>query len=173
MQQLFDLIRGNLIFSALLVVGGAIFVVKRIIVSSVEKSTAQRLIKKIVKDPSYAHTIAEGLDIPYGVKEGFLSAYFEQLKEYISVRQTIGNYQVLYTTSVSSSALLVFVLNSFEDFDVGFTGKGTDVMKHAYLTFLVRHDTETQRLMIYSDIYHTSTEKFLREKFLSAILTDS
>jgi len=174
MEQLFyKLLGGKLLLPALLVVGGAIFVARRLIVSSVEKKTAHRSIRKIVRDPSYARTIAEGIDIPYGVKEGFLPEYYEKLKEHIKARGTIGNYQILYTTSVSSSAFLVFVLISFEDFDVGITGKGTDVMKHSYLTFLIRHDTETQRLIIYSDIYNTSTEKFQRAGFLSAILTDS
>ena len=172
-ELLHTLINGKLLLPALLVVGGVIFVVKRLIVSSVEKSAALQLIKRIKREPSYACTIADDLDIPYGVKEDFRAEYFARLKEFIAARTIVGNYQIIHTAEVSSSALLVFTLISFDDFDVGITGKGTDVKMNSYLTFLIRYDRDAQHLTVYSDAYNTSTEKFQRGGFLNAMLRDS
>jgi hypothetical protein len=174
MKELFyKLVTGKLLLPALLVVGGIIFVLKRFVVSSVEKNSALQAIKKIKREPSYARAIADELDMPYGVKEDFRPGYFEKLKEYLAGRRMVGNYQVIHTAHVSSSELLVFALISFDDFDVGITGKGTDVRKNSYLTFLIRHDYSAQHLTVYSDTYNTSTEKFQRAGFLNAILRDS
>lgn len=161
MEELFyKLVNGKLLLPALLVVGGIVFVVKRLVVSTVEKNAAVQLIKRIEREPSYARTIADDLDMPYGVKGDFLPGYFEKLKEFIDARTMIGNYHIIYITDVSSSELLVFALMSFNDFDVCITGEGTDVKKNSYLTFLIRHDHDAQHLTVYSDIYNTSTEKF-------------
>ena len=173
MELFYKLINGKLLLPALLVVGGIIFVVKRLVVSSVEKNAALALIKRIKREPSYARTVADDLDIPYGVKEDFHPGYFGKLKEFIAGRKMVGNYQIIHTAEVSSSALLVFTLISFDDFDVGITGKGTDVRKSSYLTFLIRHDPDAQRLTVYSETYDTSTEKFQRAGFLNAMLRDS
>ena len=67
----------------------------------------------------------------------------------------------------------MFTLISFDDFDVGITGKGTDVKMNSYLTFLIRYDRDAQHLTVYSDAYNTSTEKFQRGGFLNAMLRDS
>ena len=172
MQELFyKLLSDKVVLPALLVIGGVIFVVKRLVVSSVEKNATLRLIKKLKISPAYARSIADDLDTPYAGREGFPLAYYQKLKEYVAAPAMLGNYQILYTTDVSSSEFLVFTLISFDDFDVGITGKGTDVRKNSYLTFLIRHNPDEERMTIYSDTYNTSMEKFQRTGFLNAILT--
>lgn len=174
MEELFHhLLSGKLLLPSLLVVGGVIFVVKRLFVSSLEKATTLRVIKKITNDPLYARNIADELDIPYAVKEGFIRGHFEKLKEYIRGQRVLGDYQVLYTADVSLSEFLVFALLSFKDFDVGITGKGTDVTKNSYVTFLIRHEDQEQRLTLYSNIFTTSTEKFQRAGFMNAVFENS
>ena len=104
MKELFyKLVNGKLLLPALLIVGGVIFVVKRLIVSSVDKSAALQLIKRIKREPSYARTIADDLDIPYGVKEDFRAEYFENLKEFIAARATrFCDFSAIVITAVNN-----------------------------------------------------------------------
>lgn len=164
------LVGGKLLLPALLVVGGLIFMMKRLIVSSVEKTVALRWIMRIKRDPSCARALADTLDMPYKGKDGFSARYFEELTGYVAGREKIANYQVVYTMRISPSEFLVFTLISFDDFDVGITGTGTDVKKQSYVTFLLSHDPDALCLTIYSDTYTTSSEKFHRDGFLAAVL---
>ncbi len=55
MDESFEIRLGvKLLIWGLVVAGGVIFVVKRLIVSSMEKSTAHRWIRKIQRNASYA-----------------------------------------------------------------------------------------------------------------------
>lgn len=166
---LIDEINKKLVFAILLAIGGIVFVLKRLIVSAVEKNSALQAIKKIKRQPSYARVIADGLDMPYASREPFPFNHFEKLKEYLRSQTMIGDYQILHSAEVAANEFLVFAMISFEDFDIGITGKGTDVKRNTYLTFLVRHDYNDQRLTFQSDTYTTSTEKFQREGFFAEI----
>ena len=160
---------GKLVLPALLVVGGVIFVVKRLILSVVEKNAALRWIARIKRNPSDARLLADTLDIPYRLRDGFSTQFFEELTGYIAGQERIASYQVLFTMRLSQLELLVFTLIAFDDFDVGITGTGTDVKKQSYVPFLLAHDPKEMRLTIYSDSYTTSSEKFHRDGFLAAL----
>ena len=73
---------GKLVLPALLVVGGVIFVVKRLILSVVEKNAALRWIARIKRNPSDARLLADTLDIPYRLRDGFSTQFFEELRLY-------------------------------------------------------------------------------------------
>ncbi|MBL0741475.1 hypothetical protein [Chryseolinea lacunae] len=171
MDWIFDHITGKLLWASLFVLGGTSVVITRFVISRIEKNTALKAIEKIKTRPSYAKEIADSLDIPYGQKPNFSLNHFEILKSYIRDRAQIGEYKIIYTTEVTPSDLLVFTRISFVDFDVNVMGQASDVKKDVYVTFLVRYDHEDQQFLVQSNLHYTSTEKFHRDRFTTAIFT--
>jgi hypothetical protein len=160
---------GKIGFLIALAIGGIIAAIVRFVIMQVAKSSSQSTIEKIKRDPSYATKVAAELDIPISSREDFTAADFQLLKKYLSEQPMVANYQILHVADLDSNQLIIFTKVSFVDFAVGVTGKGSDVDKTEYLTFLASHDNVLKSLTIRTEVYYNANDKFLKEGFLKAV----
>lgn len=159
----------KIVFLISIVIGGIVTVVARFIITQIAKSSSQGTIEKVKRDPSYAHEVAAGLDIPISSREDFSTGAFHLLKKYLREQSTVGNYHILHIAELNSTQFITFTRISFVDFGVGVTGKGGDVNKTEYLNFLISHDNEARSLTVRSEMYYNANDKLLKEGFLKAV----
>lgn len=162
---------GKLAFLVMLVIGGTIAVIARMIIKQIASSSASLTINKIRKNPAHAQEIADELNIPMSVKENFSKSDFQFLKTYLETGRTIANYQILYNMELNASQILVLTKVTFTDYGVTVTGKPSDVNRTDYLNFVLTQDPVKNTLTICSDIFNSANEKLLKQGFLSAVLT--
>ena len=148
--------------------GGAVFVIARLLIGQVAKASAQTMINKVRKDPSFARTISEELDIPVSTRREFSETEFALLKQYLVDQKQVGNYKILHTADVNAKQFIVFSEVTYVDFSAGLSGEGQDVKKTEYINFLISLDEEST-LTVRTPIYHSANEKFLKEGFLPAV----
>jgi hypothetical protein len=160
-------ISAKIIYALLIVIGGVLFVIKRVLVAAIEKRRHFRTIQRIKERPRYAEHVANNLDTPYSKKHPF--HHFDSLKQYIGQRTSLNGYNIEYTVEVSRQEFLVFTSIAYVDFDVGLIGKNTNVNKRSYIIFLLKYIPEEATLMVQSDTYTTPTEKFQREGFVNSV----
>jgi hypothetical protein len=156
-------------FYVALALGGIIATVARFVIKAVAKSSSQATIEKIKRNPSYATKVAAELDIPVSSKENFTATDFQLLRKYLSEQPMVANYEILHVADVDSTQFIIFTNISFVDFDVNIIGKGSDIDKTEYLTFLASHDNASKSLTIRSEVYHNANDKFVKEGFLKAV----
>jgi hypothetical protein len=152
-----------------LVIGGIITMIARFFITQIAKSSSLVTIKKIKRDPAYANQVATELDIPISTRKDFGATDFQLLKKYLAEQSVVGNYQILYIAELNSTEFIIFTKISFVDFGVGISGKGGDVNKTEYLTFLTAYDTESRSLTVRSEVYYNANDKILKEGFLKAV----
>lgn len=173
LEFIFEEIDKKIALALLIAFGGLVFVISRFVVSRLEKRSFKKTIDLIKRRPSLAGEIADSLDVPYSVKHPLTFKQFEMLKEYLSSMTKVGDYELTYLAPLGTDDLLVFSTLRYLDFDVGVTGKGTDVKKVSHLLLRLHYDHPEKQLVLYSDIYTTSTGKYQRNEFLSAVFTGS
>jgi hypothetical protein len=144
--------------------------ISRFVISVIGRTSMTRAIRSIQRYPLLAHKYSEDLDMPYGKKENFGYNHFTTLQDYLKNIKQLGDYQLLYSIAYDADHILVFVKLSYDDFGVGFTGSGTDVKKQVIYNFLLKYSDSEKALLIQSDIYSNSTEKFQKEAFMNALL---
>jgi hypothetical protein len=159
---------GKLGFLAL-IIGGIITVVARFFIMQIAKSSSLATIKKIKRDPAYANQVATELDIPISTRKDFSAADFQLLKKYLMEQSMVSNYQILYVAELNSTEFIIFTKVSFVDFGVGVSGRGGDVNKTEYLTFLTAYNNESRSLTVRSEIYYNANDKILKEGFLKGV----
>ena len=160
---------GKLILLTLSCIGGTIFVISRIIMAALNKRSAHGMINSLKKNPALARDVAASLDLTYSRKENFAADHFDKLGPYLQSIPAAANYRLLYVLPYDRDHILVFTELSFADFDIGLSGKSSDVAKKAYHNFLLTLDRTQNRLTIYSSIHIDVTEKFQKEGFSDAI----
>lgn len=160
--------KGKLLLALLMLIGGTIFVIVRVISSVAKKQSQNLLINKIKRKQQEAHRYAEQLDIVMDKRININRQAFELIKSRIQFSPMIGNYKILHITSIGES-LLFFTELMFTDFDVTFTGHADDVRKKAHHNFLLRHNPQLLELELCSDLYSDSTEKMQKQDFIEAL----
>ena len=159
----------KLIGLVMAIIGGIGFVIARKVLTRIDKASSHAVINSIKKEPSKANVFAASLDIPYSKKENFQEDHFLKLIDYMRSITIVGKYRVLYVAAYERDHLLVFTEISFVDFDINITGNPSDTRKKAYHNFVVKLDREKNRLVVLSNVYSDTTEKFQKEAFLDAV----
>lgn len=160
---------GKVIMFILLMIGGTLWVATRKFVSFADTRSTQKMIKKIKARPQLAISIAEQLDIPYALRDNFTRIQFDLFKKGIRTHSQLGDYHILHTEEATIEKFLILTKVTFVDFDVSYFGGGADTLKILHINFLLCFDRD--KLVVQSDLYHTTKGKFLREDFLTTILS--
>jgi hypothetical protein len=154
----------------LLIVAGVGFVAVRVIKSMASKASQNSMIKKVKQDPSKAESLIDSLDITYGKLEEINRESFELIKRKVSSSAFIGSYRIAHSVPVNEYQFIIFTELSFSDFDVTVTGKGADVTKTSHHNFLLDYDKEKSQMILFSNLYSDSTDKFQKQDFLKSLL---
>jgi hypothetical protein len=113
--------------------------------------------------------VAAELDIPISTRKDFGAADFQLLTKYLTEQSVVGSYQIQHVAELNSNESIIFTKVSFVDFGAGMSGKGGDVNKTEYLTFLTAYNTESRSLTVRSELYYNANDKILKEGFLKAV----
>ena len=155
----------------LLLLGGLIVVIIRIIISRLNSSSHKTSVQRFQNNPKLAVEFSDTLDIPYGVKTGYSFAAFKSLVEKLTAQSQEGSFKIAFTRLLSQNKFLVMTEIEFEDFDTNVLGKGSDVKKEHYHNFLISFHPETNELSVNSELYSNSTEKFQKHEFGKRVMS--
>ncbi len=153
----------------MLAIGGLCFVIARVVIHTLNKTSNTRTINRIKKDPSFAHRYTETLDIPYSSRT--ISEYdFKEIRQQLHDRRRANDYRVLLNCNFGQYRFMIFTEFSYVDYDVQATGMSGDTRKKAYHNFIVEFDPAQQMLRTFSNLYSTASEKLQKDGLLHAML---
>ncbi|SKC49648.1 hypothetical protein [Ohtaekwangia koreensis] len=168
-----DFVFYKLLTVATVVIGGVLFVVFRTGLFVVSKISNQKTINDIIKNPLKAEEYSLSLDMPYNKTPNLTADGFNLVLNYIRSLTTLGNYRIIHTCLLDNNRILIFTELAFIDYDIGITGQPDDIRKKAYHNFLIRYHIEQKELMVYSDLYSNTIEKFQKEEFLKNLFNST
>lgn len=168
-----DFVYYKLLTAATFVIGGVLFVAFRTGLFVVSKISNQKTINDIIKNPLKAEQYSLSLDMPYNKIHNLTADGFNLVLKYMRSLNTLGNYKIMYTHLLDNNCILIFTELTFVDYDIGITGQSDDIRKKAYHNFVIRYHIEQKELIVYSNLYSNTIEKFQKEEFLNDLFNST
>lgn len=158
------------VLSTIFLISVFIYVISRFIKNKASSVSAEKLIKKLVIDPSYSNTVSESLSCMYGKFpntefNNFFNALFQ-----IPEEQVIGKYKILKIFKVNEFKLLCITNCTVLEYNMGISGKMQDVKKVYFFNFAIEINTNKMQYEFYSEIYDDLSEKNLKSDFKDELL---
>ena len=155
-----------LICLTVLVAGGLALL--RFIKATTDNNSTKAAINSIRKDPSVARQFSYSLDVPYSTINNFSAAQFDKLKAFMKGRKFIGQYRILYSSFFDINHLIVFTELTYSDFIMinPEADHEREIFKKAIHNFLLTFDQTRNTLVVRSNVYSETQEKFQKQEFI-------